>query len=70
MLYLDVNNWYIWRVIMTGAGFSRGQDKVDPMMVFRHFMNDSPQPFMIGYKNGRIIDFNRSFQELLGYSRD
>jgi len=51
---------------MTGAGFSRGQDKVDPMMVFRHFMNDSPQPFMIGYKNGRIIDFNRSFQELLG----
>ena len=55
---------------MTGAGFSRGQDKVDPMMVFRHFMNDSPQPFMIGYKNGQIIDFNRSFQELLGYSRD
>ena len=55
---------------MTGAGFNQGQDKVDPMMVFRHFMNDSPQPFMIGYKNGRIIDFNRSFQELLGYSRD
>ncbi|MDD2587160.1 MAG: PAS domain S-box protein [Syntrophomonadaceae bacterium] len=56
---------------MTGVGPSRrGQEKVDPMMVFRHFMNDSPQPFMIGYWNGRIIDFNRAFQELLGYSRD
>ena len=52
---------------MTGAGLT-GEGR--PMMVFRHFMNDSPQPFMIGYKNGRIIDFNRSFQELLGYSRD
>ncbi len=53
---------------MTGMDSDRG--KIDPMLVFGHFMNDFPQPFMIGYKNGRIIDFNRAFQELLGYSRD
>ncbi len=55
---------------MTGIDSGRELGKVDPMLVFRHFMNDSPQPFMIGYNNGRIIDFNRSFQELLGYSRN
>lgn len=55
---------------MTDIGFNMGAGKVDPMLVFKHFMNDSPQPFMIGYKNGRIIDFNQAFQELLGYSRD
>lgn len=55
---------------MTGIDFGRGQEKLDPMMIFRHFMDNSPQPFMIGYKNGRIINFNRAFQELLGYSRD
>jgi len=48
--------------------FSR--EKLDPRMIYRHFMDNSPQPFMIGYKNGRIINFNRAFQRLLGYSRD
>ncbi|HHV15287.1 MAG TPA: PAS domain S-box protein, partial [Gelria sp.] len=55
---------------MTGIDFGRKQEKLEPMLLFKHFMNDSLQPFMIGYKDGRIIDFNRSFQNLLGYSRD
>lgn len=55
---------------MTGTNSCSGPENYNPMLVLKHFMNDSPQPFLVAYQNGKIIDFNRAFQNLLGYSRD
>lgn len=53
---------------MTDIDSGAGPVNYNPMLVLKHFMNDSPQPFLIAYQDGQIIDFNRAFQNLLGYS--
>ncbi|MGS0763842.1 PAS domain S-box protein [Syntrophomonas curvata] len=55
---------------MTGINAGSEPVNFNPMLVLKHFMSDSPQPFLIAYQNGKIIDFNRAFQNLLGYSRN
>lgn len=45
-------------------------DNYNIISILKHFMSDLPQPFLIAYQDGTIIDFNQAFQNLLGYSRD